>query len=197
MSNRSQTAGFDTHTPEPDQHPRPLPDWLRTRLLRAEERITGVYGPAFNPPWERYVTHPALFLVAVGLGALWLGEGWLLAGVRPDLLPWAALAAGSTVLGSVFVLGLACGYFTRIVVTTSRLVILQGYEVCRSWRVSDLPPSLIRYRRLESGVPSPAVDLDTLNSLLGAPSDQVVEAKTILAFGKHLERIQARDRGRP
>jgi hypothetical protein len=41
------------------------------------------------------------------------------------------------------------------------------------------------------------VDLDTLHTLLGAPSDQVVEAKTILAFGRHLERIQARDRGRP
>src|SRR5947209_3069375 len=99
MSDRSQAAAPDAHTPAPDRHPRPLPAWLRTRLLRAEERITTVYGPALNPPWERYVTHPALFLAAVGLGALWLGEGWLLARVRPELLPWAALAAGGTVLG--------------------------------------------------------------------------------------------------
>jgi hypothetical protein len=197
MSDRSQTLAFDAHRPEPARPPRPLPAWLRKRLLRAEERITAVYGPAFNPSWERYVTHPALFLGALGFGALWLGEAWLLAGVRPDLMPWAALAAGATVLASVFVLGLACGYFTRVVVTTSRLVILQGYEVCRSWRIQDLPPSLIRYCGPEPGMQTPTIDLDTLNTLLGNPSEGVVESKTILAFGKHLEGIQARDRGRP
>jgi hypothetical protein len=166
-------------------------------LLRAQEQITSVYGPGFNPSWERYITHPALFLVAFALGALWVAEAWLLSGKRPELLAWAALAAAGLVLGSIFVLGLSCGYFTRVVVTNCRLVILQGYEVCRSWRIHDLPPSLLRYHRGAAGVMTPAVDLDTLNTLLGCAADKVVESKTITAFSKHLERIQAQDRRRP
>src|SRR5438477_11693767 len=125
MADESQTAVLDV--PTSGRAPA-LPVWLQTRLLRAGEGITAVYGPGFNPPWERYVTHPALFLAALALGAFWLWEGWVLSGPRPELLPWACLAAGSMVLGSVFVLGLSCGYFTRVVVTNHRLVILQGYE---------------------------------------------------------------------
>jgi len=40
--------------------------------------------------------------------------------------------------------GIANGYFTRLVVTNYRLLILQGYEVCRSWSIHHLPRSLIR-----------------------------------------------------
>ena len=55
----------------------PLPAWLERRLLRANERVTWVRGPRWNPWWERYVTHPAMFVVALALGAVCLGAGRL------------------------------------------------------------------------------------------------------------------------
>jgi hypothetical protein len=105
------------------------------------------------------------------------------------------LVGGAIVLASIYVLGFSSGYFTRLVVTNSRLLVLQGYEVCRSWGIDDLPRSLVRHRRLESGEVSRAVDLDTLTTMLGAPSDRFVEAKTIMAFSKQLGRIKAREDG--
>ena len=55
----------------------------------------------------------------------------------------------------------------------------------------------VRYRRRADGVEDRAVDLDTLKSLFGPASDKFAESKTILAFGKHLDKIKARDRDRP
>jgi hypothetical protein len=197
MTDRFQTDTLIVPAANPFRRAPVLPVWLQARLLRGGEQLTAVYGPGFNPQWERYVTHPALFLVALVLAALWVGEGWLLAGSRPDLLPWMVLAAGIIVLGSIFVLGIAAGYFTRVVVTNCRLVILQGYEVCRVWRIEDLPYSLIHYSRPQGGGVVRSIDLDTLSTMLGGASDKVVEAKTILAFSKHLEHIKAREKGRP
>src|SRR5437868_7952214 len=37
----------------------PLPAWLADRLLQPRDTITWVRGPRLNPPWQRYVTHPA------------------------------------------------------------------------------------------------------------------------------------------
>ena len=56
------------------------------------------------------------------------------------------------------VLGLCCGYFTRLVATNHRLVILQGYEMCRTWGMDDLPPSLIRHdRRKAANAAEPSI----------------------------------------
>ena len=55
-------------------------------------------GPRFSPPWERVVTHPALFLVALALGAACLGVGRLTAEEGSDALAVSALAAGAILL---------------------------------------------------------------------------------------------------
>jgi hypothetical protein len=205
MDEHFQTNGFGTFSRDPLSVPAPnilhpyaaLPPWLVRRLLRAGEEITWVHGPRLNPWWERYITHPALFLVALALGAACLGVGRLCVRSWSEIPSLAALAGGGIVLGSVFVLGIAAGYFTRLVVTNFRIVILQGYEVCRSWSMDDLPPSLIRYRMRAGEKESRTVDLEALQTVLGGSSDQFAESKTILAFGKHLDQIKARDKGRP
>jgi hypothetical protein len=175
-----------------------LPAWLARRLLRADEMVTWVRGPRANPWWERYATHPALFLLALTAGAGCVGIAWLIGGSWSQM-PLALVLAGiGIVLGSVYVLAIANTYFTRLVVTNLRLVILQGYEVCRGWSIDALPRSLIRYGR--RGAESPAVDLDALQAALGAadrdvrPTDQFAAAKTIRALGKHLDSIKARER---
>jgi hypothetical protein len=175
----------------------PLPPWLASRVLGEDEKVTWVGGPRFNPSWERYVTHPSLVLVAVVLGAAGVAGGWLAGGTQPEVLGAAVAAAVALFLGSIFVVALWSGYFTRLVVTTKRLLILQGYEVCRTWRMEDLPPSLIRHRMRGAEVESRTVDLDTLKTLVGSPSDKFVDAKTIMSLGKQIDNIKARDRGRP
>ncbi len=198
MHDRSEIDAFDAHAPEISMPFPQLPAWLGRRLLQANEEITWVCGPRFNPSWERCVTHPALFIFALALGAACLGAGWLLDEAGFDALMPAALIAAGIVLASIFVLGICSGYFTRLVVTNFRLVILQGYEVCRSWHIDDLPYSLIRYGRPgEGGKASRAVDLNALKTMLGSASDKVAESKTILAFGKQIEQIKAREKGRP
>ena len=121
----------------------PLPPWLADRLLKGDEQVSWVVGPYFNPPWERYVTHPLLFLAALAVGIACVMVGGATGGTEGAVV--AGLVGGAVVLASVFVLGFASGYFTRLVVTNFRLLILQGYEVCHRWRIDDLPPSLIRY----------------------------------------------------
>jgi hypothetical protein len=173
----------------------PLPPWLAARLLRQDERITWVVGPWFSPGWERYVTHPLLFLAALAVGMAVVAVGGLAGGAEGAVV--AALAGGAVVLASIFVLGFASGYFTRLVVTDGRLLILQGYELVRTWGMDDLPHSLVRYRRRADGAESRAVDLDTLKSMFGPASDKFAESKTILAFGKQLDQIKAREERRP
>jgi hypothetical protein len=196
MSDPSRTEAFSAQPPDIVKQSPPLPAWLADRLLGAEEKVTWVYGPRHNPSWERYITHPALFLVAVALGAVCLVAGWLAidSGTEVPMLP--VLAAGGIVLGSVLVLAISNGYFTRLVVTSSRLVILQGYEVCRTWKIDQLPNSLLRYAML-GGARALAVDLDALKTVLGTASDKFCESKTILALGKRLDQIKAREDGRP
>lgn len=191
MSDQFQDNPF--RAPQPTisrQHP-PLPEWLASRVLDADEQITWVRGPRFNPWWEQYVTHPALFLHALALGAACLGVCRALTG---EILLPAAMTAFGIVVGSVFVLGFFAGHFTRLVVTDAQIVILQGYEVCRTWRIDDLPPRLIRYRTLGAGLDGRAVDLDALQAMLGS-SDQRVQPKAILAFAKQLDRIKPRQDG--
>jgi hypothetical protein len=195
MSDQFQTEALNAQPPEaPRPHP-PVPEWLARRLLRKGEEITWVRGPKFNPSWERYITHPALFLAALVLGAAFLWLGWLIAGGWSEMSVLAPVAAAGLALGSIFVLGIASGYFTRLVVTDLRIVIVQGYEVCRTWAIDDLPRSLTRFRRREDGREERAIDLDTVQTMFGGASGHFAEAKTILAFGKQLDRIKNREDG--
>jgi len=174
----------------------PLPGWLADRLLKDDEKVTWVRGPWFNPFWERYVTHPLLFLLALAVGAASMALGWLISGGSPEILMALALAAGFLVVVSILVLGIANGYFTRLVVTNFRLVILQGYETVRSWSIDDLPRSMLRYGRGDGKDRTAWIDLDAVKTMLGGSSDQFTDSKTILSFGKQLDRIRTRDRDR-
>jgi hypothetical protein len=196
MSDEFQTARIDP-PPAISLPYRPLPPWLARRLLRPEEQVTWVRSPRWNPSWERYATHPALFLVALAVAAACVGIARLCAGSWSELHPAPAVVAVSLVFGSVYVLAIANAYFTRLVVTDRRIVILQGHEVCRTWRLDRLPRSLIRYGKRPDGSVSRSVDLDTLQTMLGGASDQFAEAKTIRSLGKQLDQITAREIGPP
>jgi hypothetical protein len=178
--------------------PPPMPVWLCRRVLKPDERVMKVYGPRFTPSWERWITHPSLFLVALVLGVVVVAVGWPLGGgaggsEESPVRPLVVMAAIDIVLGSIFVLGHACGYFTRLVVTHSRKLILQGHEVCRSWGIEALPAALLRYHPLPGGGMAPTIDLDSLKTMLGSQSDRIADSKTILAFGKQLDRIKPKD----
>jgi hypothetical protein len=197
MSDSFQTDPSET-PPSKIVLPQPaLPTWLARRLLRPDEEITWVRGPRWNPEWERYVTHPLLFLQALALGAACIGIGRLSVESWSELPPGTVLAALGIALGSILVLGVCAAYFTRLVVTNFRVVILQGQEVCRCWSLDDLPRSLIRYGKRKGEESSRTVDLDALQTMLGGSSGQFVEAKTILKFGKQLDRFKALERDRP
>jgi hypothetical protein len=196
MSSAPQAEASRDHVPDISKQSRPLPSWLADRVPPGED-ITWVYGPRFNPSWERYVTHPGLFLGALGIGVAGWGVAWSVAWAETELLVVMALVAGILVLGSVFVLGIANGYFTRLVVTNHHLLILQGYEVCRSWSIHRLPRSLIRYVRPGDGPEKLAVDLDAVKRMLGGSSDKFAPASAILSFGKRVEQIKAREDDRP
>jgi hypothetical protein len=197
MSERFQNDVPNFRAPDLIELFQPLPGWLADRLLKPDEKVTWVRGPSFNPSWECYVTHPALFVLALALGAMILGLGWLvLGGIRDlqEILMLVGLAASLLVLASIIILGIANGYFTRLVVTNFRLVILQGYEIVRSWSIDDLPHSLIRYRRRDGEDRTPCIDLEAVKTMLGGSSSQFTDAKSILSFGKQLDRIKTRDR---
>jgi hypothetical protein len=201
MSDRFEIDAFDDDQPRPalSRQSPPLPPWIARRVLGSGERVTWVWGPHYSPEWERVATHPALILPALAVGGLCLAAGWALGGTWGNIPFVSVLAAIAVVVGAVFVLAFANAYFTRLVVTDARLVILQGYEVCRSWGMDELPPSLVHYGMAGAGAHGRSVDLDAVKNLLGGSSDQFVQAKTILAFGKQLDAIKTRDpdRDRP
>src|SRR5262245_60223427 len=196
MSERHEPAFGDEELPDISIDYPPLPRGHARRLLRREERVTWVRGPRFCPWWEPYVTHPIMFLFAAALAAMlvWIG---------PRLYAWPNLRAGMNVtafglvLGSIVVLAFFNGFFTRLVVTNRRIVVLQGYEVIRSWRMDDLPASLIRFRPRKKGLPSRSIDLEALQSLLtsagSGQSSQFADAKTIHSLARQLDRIKAQD----
>ncbi|MHB1426654.1 MAG: hypothetical protein ACYC3I_26130 [Gemmataceae bacterium] len=200
MSERLQKGEDDFRVPDLLEKFQPLPRWLADRLLRPDEKVAWVRGPWFNPWWERYITHPALLLVTIPLGAICWGLDRLIVmghGKMPPLDVF--IAAGFLFFGipTIFVLGIANGYFTRLVVTNFRIVCLQGYEICRSWDIDDLPPSLLRYRNLDGEKWMPSIDLEAVKTMLGASADKFTDAKTILSFGKQLDRITTRDKNLP
>lgn len=195
MSERFPTDMSDFRVPNVIDIIRPLPSWLADRLLRSNEKVAWVRGPWFNPSWERYITHPALILFVLVPGAICLGLGWLNQ-VDPGVLLFGAffyfVALG---VPTIIVLGITNGYFTRLVVTNLRLVILQGYEICRSWRIDDLPPSLLRYGKFGEEE-SRAIDLNAVKTMLGGSSEKFTDSKTILNFGKQLDSITQGDKDR-
>jgi hypothetical protein len=174
----------------------PLPTWLARRLLRADEHITWVRGPWYQPWWERYLTNPALFLVALAIAGLVLMAGRLAAVSWDYISPLYVLAAVGILVGCVYLLALTSGFYTRLVVTNQRLLIVQGREVRRCWSIDNLPPSLVRYGRHEGGPEQRTVDLDALQTMLGSSSEQFADSKTIRAFGKRLDQIQRPDNRR-
>ncbi len=192
MSERFQTDPFDDRVSDIANPSPELPPWLAERLLQPDEEITWVRGPRLNPSWERYVTHPALFLVALAIGVVAVGAGSMIGGIDAEGMILLTLIAGAIVLASIFVLGLSNGYFTRVVVTNSRLLIIQGYEVCRSWGIDDLPRRLVRYGRPGGTEESQSVDLEAVKTMLGGSSDRFTDSKTILSFGKQLDKIKNR-----
>ena len=198
MPDRYATDAFDNSDSEIARAYPPLPSWLASRLLREDEEVAWVVGPRFNPSWERYATHPLLFLAALAAGAVAWAVGGLIAEGEREVVFGVGCAAGAIVLASIFVLGISSGYFTRLVVTDRRLLIVQGRELCRTWDINRLPRSLLRYRRLADGEDeAPAIDLDALKTILGSSSDKFAEAGKILALGKRLDQIKTREDGRP
>jgi len=195
MSEPFPTQMSDFRVPDVIEIFRPLPHWLANRLLRPNEKVTWVRGPWFNPSWERYITHPALILFVLTPGAIILGLGWLNQVDSAALFHGAFLYFVGLGVPTIIILGIANGYFTRLVVTNYRLVILQGYEICRSWSIDYLPPSLLRYGK-RGEEESRTIDLNAVKSMLGNSSEKFADAKTILSFGKQLDSITLRDKDR-
>jgi hypothetical protein len=201
MSDRFHSDPPDFHTdvsrpPEAARQDAPLPPWVKSRILRPDEEVTSVRGPRFNPSWEKYVTHIGLFLAALAFAVAVVAIGYLVVGSWDEpvvLLP--VLVAAGTVFLSICVLAAFNGFFTRLVVTNQRVLIVQGYEVRKTWKVDDLPPFLVRQQRGRHGETSRTVDMDALTSMLG--SDGFTDAKSIWAMGKELDRIRKSEgRGR-
>lgn len=196
MSEQFQNDPPSIRTPDISLPAPQLPIWLTPRLLPDDETLEWVYGPSLNPWWERYVTHPLLFLVAATISGTWLVVAWQVAGSLERLPASAGVGAGVVVVGAIIILGLSSGYVTRLVVTNRRIVIMQGYEVRREWGIDALPMSLIRFRRPGTSERERAIDLDSLKTVLGTTSSQVADSKTILSLGKRLANIRAQDESR-
>lgn len=192
MSERFHNDIPDLRAPNYVGQFQPLPGWLADRLLRPDEQVEWVRGPWFNPSWECYVTHPALLLVPITASAMFIVPGLRIgqAFLGPSILLSILL-----VVGTIIVLGIANGYFTRLVVTNRRLVILQGYEICRTWSIDHLPRSLLRYRQW-GDVSSLSIDVDAVKTMLGGASDKFTDSKTILSFRKRLDSITKDDKDR-
>lgn len=196
MSNRLQNDVPDFRAADLIAPLHYLPYWLADRLLRPDEAITWVRGPRLHPSWERYATHPALVLFALALSAVAVAVIRLLSKDVADLYVTAGACFFCILIPTIIVLGITNGYFTRLVVTSQRLVILQGYEICRSWHIDKLPRSMRRYVN-RGGEASWAIDLDAVKTMLGGSSDKFTDAKTILSFGKQLDRITTREKDHP
>jgi hypothetical protein len=186
MSEHYQTERTDRPVPDVSWAGPALPDWLRERHLDHNEKVAWVYGPASNPSWERYVTHPALLLYTLAVGLVVVAGATLARGSWTEGVTVVAFLCFLLVIASIFVLAVFNGHFTRLVVTDRRLMILQGYEIVSSWKMNELPATLLRYTRRDGERASPSIDLDAVKNMLGGGATGIVEAKSILAFGKTL-----------
>jgi hypothetical protein len=192
MSDRFQEEPLDDSVPNLVRQYPPLPAWLERRILDPEEEITWVRGPWQGPWWERYATHPLLILGALAVGGACVAGARLMVEDWSEMSPLPGLAAIILFIGTIFVTGISAGFFTRLVVTDFRVMIVQGREVCRVWDLDDLPYSLIRYTPRKRGEPTRTIDLDAVKTLFGQTSNQIVDSRSILAFGKQLDQIKTK-----
>ncbi|MGF1578426.1 MAG: hypothetical protein ACFCD0_03595 [Gemmataceae bacterium] len=174
----------------PRKENRPVPKWLASRLLRPDEEVVWATGPRHTPAIEPILTHWVLVVVGLLLGVGTVLVGLQLVNSLSRLPMWSGFTAIFLVFGSVMVVAAANGYFTRLIATNKRVFIVQGQEVCRSWGLSALPRSLVQYRMNEDGEEERSINVDALKTMLDAPGDGFAESKTILSFGKHLDRVK-------
>lgn len=168
-----------------------MPAWLAARLLRDGEKVESVRGPRFNPPWEPFVVHPATVLLGVVLAGGAIAAAYLASGGDGPLLFAAAAFALVSAFGGLAVVAFAAGFFTRLIVTDRRVMIVQGIEIRKTWRLEDLPRSLVRQTRGDDGELSRTVDMEKLQTMMGGASDgSFAEAKSIWALGKEIDRIK-------
>ena len=195
---------YDDRTDRYDAPPRDvaidrgrLPGWLARRLLRADEEIQSVRGPRHCPAWEPFLTHPGVVLVGLALAVAIVAIGALVLGSFDDkLMGVPCVLALLSAVGGLLVVGATAGYFTRLVITNQRVMIVQGYEVRRTWRLDDLPRSLVRQRRGDDGEWTRTVDMERLQTMMGGGSEQFTDAKTIWALGKEIDRQRREGGGR-
>lgn len=171
------------------QYP-PLPAFLARRLLRDDEQVTFVRGPWFAPWWERHVTHISFILVAGLLAVAVIAAGIQYAGSLKEMPILPGVIALGLIFGSIGVTAFFCGLFTRLIVTDRRLILIQGYDVCRVWNIDDLPRRLLRYAR-RGGEERAMIDIDALQTMITASvTEKFSEAKTLMKFGKQLDQIR-------
>ena len=97
-----------------------------------------------RPAWEPFLTHPAGFLVGIVAGAVIFVVGGIAVNWNGTLMTVPGGLAVVGVFGSLIVVAAMAGYFTRLVITNQRVMIVQGYEIRETWRLEDLPRSLVR-----------------------------------------------------
>jgi hypothetical protein len=166
-----------------------LPAWLARRILAPNETVALVRGPTSNWFLEPYLTHPGLFLVALVPAGISLGIGRSLVNSWKELPPLAGVIAVLFVFGSIIFLASLAGYFTRLVITDQRLIIVQGREVRSSRSVNELPPILLRRNFDRDGHErAPTIDLNAVNTMLGV--DGFVDSNTILTLGKKIDKMR-------
>lgn len=171
----------------------PLPSWLGKKFLEQHERLTWVRGPRWNSPVEWLMTHPLLFVLAVIVSLLMVGAAAVLAGDLRHVSPLIGMMVFVMPLGSIVVLGISNAYFTRLVITDRKVFISQGHEICRVWKMDQLPPSMVRHTQTETGEEVQSVDLERIKDMLGGGDDGYVDAKTIKKFGKQLDQFRELD----
>jgi len=170
----------------------PLPEWLARRILEPGETIALVRGPTGKWWLEPYLTHPLASLAGAIPAAVAITVGRMIVPSWRDLPPAAGIVAVLFVFASVFVVGLLAGYFTRLVVTDRRLLILQGREIWSSRGIDELPPFLVRRMRDPDGRERRAIDIVTLDSMLGSSNTGIVDSDTILTLGKKIDKLKER-----
>lgn len=165
----------------------PLPQYLQSRLNK-DEKVTWVRGPNSNPWWEPVLVHPLLVGLALLFGVMLLVSGRLIVGTWAEVPPVVWVVALLIPIGSLFLVGLTNAHFTRLIVTNTRLFIVQGYEVCRTWNLNDLPRSLLCFDPRGQEQDKPMIDLDSIQTLLES-SDRKSSSESIMAFRKRLDQI--------
>lgn len=169
-----------------------LPTWLARLVLAPGETVALVRGPTSNSPLEPYLTHPALFLVALLPAGITLAVGRAMSPSWKELHPLPGLLAVLILFGTVIFLAGMAGYFTRLIITDRRLLIVQGREVRSSRDVNSLPRALVRRGRDEFGRErAPTIDLNAVNKLVGGTG--FVDAKTILTLSKKIDKLKESD----